>query len=445
MKTLYLECNMGAAGDMLMAALYELLCETEQEKFLHTMNHLGLDGINVSACPAQKCGIWGTHMEVTVYGAEEHVHDLEHVHDHSHSETEHHHHHEDTHSHHHDSHHLSAHTHSETHSHAHETEHHTHTHHHYSYQEILSVIDSLPLSDSVKKDAEQVYRLIGEAEANAHQASIQQIHFHEVGSMDAIADVVGCCLLFSMLSPDEIVASPVHLGSGFVHCAHGILPVPAPATAFILSGIPCYSGQIKGELCTPTGAALLKHFVSRFGPMPVMSVLKTGYGMGKKDFEAANCVRAFWGMTEGTKIDDEILELSCNLDDMTPEALGYAQQKLLEAGALDVFFTSIQMKKGRPGTMLTCLCRPSSREEIAKALLLHTTTLGVRIKRCERMILHSHFETVCTKYGEIRMKISEGHGIIKVKPEYADVQAAAEAHHVPFLEVWEEAKNQFSH
>jgi uncharacterized protein (TIGR00299 family) protein len=442
LKTLYLECNMGAAGDMLMAALYELLSQQEQEQFLHTMNHLGLEGVTVSPSPSQKCGIWGTHMEVTVFGQEEHSHDhpheehhreeknhthaLEetaHTHSHEHSLKDHHHHHEKEHTHEHG---------------------HTHTHHHYSYQDILSVIDTLPVPSQVKENAGKVYRLIGEAESHAHNAPIEQIHFHEVGSLDAVADVVGCCLLISMLRPDEIIVSPIHLGSGSVRCAHGVLPVPAPATAYILSGVPCYSGQIKGELCTPTGAALLKHFASRFGAMPVLSITKTGYGMGNKDFETANCIRAFWGESFDSKTDDEILELSCNLDDMTPEALGAAQKLLFDAGALDVFFTSIQMKKSRPGTMLTCLCRPADRENLSKMILLHTTTLGVRIKHCERIVLSSRFETVSTQYGEIRMKISEGHGVTKVKPEFADVQKAASAHNVSFMDVCEEAKKVFS-
>ena len=439
LKTLYLECNMGAAGDMLMAALYELLSKEEQEQFIHTMNHLGIEGVSVSPAPAQKCGIWGTHMTVTVLGDEEHSHD--------HSHEGHHHHPEEFHSHpHENAPHVHAHP-SDEHSHHHqEEEHHHHEHHHhYSYQDILSVLETLPLPQSVKEDAGKVYRLIGEAESHAHNAPIDQIHFHEVGSLDAVADVVGCCLLISMLRPDEIISSPIHLGSGFVRCAHGVLPVPAPATAHILQGVPSYSGEIKGELCTPTGAALLKHFVSRFGSMPVMSLEKTGYGMGNKDFEIANCVRAFWGETSDDTIDDEILELSCNLDDMTPEALGSVQELLFEAGALDVFFTSIQMKKSRPGTMLTCLCRPADRERLTKMILRHTTTLGVRIKHCERMILRSRFETVATKYGEIRMKLSEGHGILKAKPEFADVQKAAAAYDVPFTEVWEEAKRVFAH
>ena len=185
----------------------------------------------------------------------------------------------------------------------------------------------------MKADAKAVYALIAEAESKVHGHPVEQIHFHEVGTMDAVADVVAVCILMEMIDADSITASPVHVGSGSVRCAHGILPVPAPATALILSGIPTYGGQVQGELCTPTGAALLKHFVSSFGDRPVMAVEAIGYGMGKKDFERANCVRAFLGESAGSR--DRIVKLECNLDDMTGEAVSFAMQALLKAGALD--------------------------------------------------------------------------------------------------------------
>lgn len=190
---------------------------------------------------------------------------------------------------------------------------------------IASIIDGLDIPDPVKEDMKAVYALIAEAESHAHGMPVDQIHFHEVGTMDAVADIAGVCLLFHELGADQIIASPVHVGSGHVHCAHGILPVPAPATAHILQGIPAYSTQVQGELCTPTGAALLKHFVKEFREMPVMTTSKIGYGMGKKDFERANCVRAFLGDTAET--GDEIAELSCNLDDMTAEPLALRRRR----------------------------------------------------------------------------------------------------------------------
>ena len=295
------------------------------------------------------------------------------------------------------------------------------------------MIEGLDLPEQVKKDALAVYLLIAQAESHAHNMPVDQVHFHEVGSLDAVADVVGCCLLIHMLQVEDIQASPVHVGSGSVRCAHGILPVPAPATAFLLQGVPIYGGQVEGELCTPTGAALLKHFVSRFGPMPLMSVEKIGYGMGSKSFEAANCLRAFLGEADGSPLE-EVVELSCNLDDMTAEDLGYAQEKLLAQGARDVFFTPIQMKKGRPGVLLTCICMPEEQGQFVRLILQHTTTRGVRVKRCSRAVLDQASERVETTYGPIQVKRSQGYGVERVKAEYEDLRAAAEAHGLP-LEV----------
>ena len=267
MRTLYLECGMGAAGDMLTAALLELT--EDRQAFVDKMNHIGLPGVSVAAEPSVKCGITGTHMRVTVDGAEEESVDAD--------GHEHHHGHEHTHDHGHD-HHEEAHGHHDDHDHDHGHGH----HHHASVKDIDGIIGSLDVSEKVRADARAVYALIADAESRVHGRPVTEIHFHEVGTMDAVADVVGVCLLMEMLSPDQVIASPVHTGSGHVHCAHGILPVPAPATALILEGIPSYGGQVKGELCTPTGAALLKHFVSRFGDRPVMTVEAVGYGMGKR-------------------------------------------------------------------------------------------------------------------------------------------------------------------
>ena len=297
MRTIYLDCGMGAAGDMLMAALLEL-CPEKQEEFLGKMNGLGLPGVKVEAEPAVKCGITGTHMNVTVFGEEEESEDVhDHGHTHSHEACESaaadglhsHAHSHDGHDHHHEDHdaHSHAHHHGD-HVHSHDGHDHSHHHHHHSTMAgIASIIEGLEIPAPVKEDMKAVYALIAEAEAHAHGMPVDQIHFHEVGTMDAVADIAGVCLLFHELGADQIIASPVHVGSGHVHCAHGILPVPAPATAHILQGIPVYSTQVQGELCTPTGAALLKHFVKEFREMPVMTTSKIGYGMGKKDFERA--------------------------------------------------------------------------------------------------------------------------------------------------------------
>ena len=446
MRTIYLDCGMGAAGDMLMAALLEL-CPEKQEEFLGKMNGLGLPGVKVEAEPAVKCGITGTHMNVTVFGEEEESEDVhDHGHTHSHEACESaaadglhsHAHSHDGHDHHHEDH--DAHSHAHHHGdHVHSHDGHDHSHHHHPHSPmagIASIIEGLEIPAPVKEDMKAVYALIAEAEAHAHGMPVDQIHFHEVGTMDAVADIAGVCLLFHELGADQIIASPVHVGSGHVHCAHGILPVPAPATAHILQGIPVYSTQVQGELCTPTGAALLKHFVKEFREMPVMTTSKIGYGMGKKDFERANCVRAFLGDTAET--GDEIAELSCNLDDMTAEAIGFAEEALFEAGALEVYTIPVGMKKSRPGILLTCMCRREDEKKMVELLFRHTTTLGVREHISRRFTLKRREETVETAYGPVRKKISQGHGVARAKLEYEDLAAIAKKTGRPLEEIRKE-------
>jgi uncharacterized protein (TIGR00299 family) protein len=446
MKTLYLECNMGAAGDMLMAALLEL--HPDPQDFIHRLNHLGIPNVEVTSITSVKCGISGTHVDVKVKGIEEESmdvslhdhHDHEgHEHHHDHEEHEHHHDHDhEDHGHHHD-HEEHEHDHDHDHKeHGHHHDHESHEHHHHDHEEhghehtehshsgmgeIEHLLYHLPVSEVVRKNALGIYQLIAQAESHAHNAPIDQIHFHEVGNMDAVTDIVGVCLLIEELAPEKIIASAIHVGSGQVRCSHGILPVPAPATAFILQGVPMYSGAVKGELCTPTGAAILKHFVSEFKPMPVMKVEKIGYGMGKKDFEAANCVRAFLGETEDK--GSEVLELICNLDDMNAEAIGFAMETFFENGALDVYTTPIGMKKSRPGIMLTVMCRIEQKDEMLHLIFQHTTTLGIRVNRYERHMLKRSEETVDTAFGTIRVKRSAGYGVEKAKFEYEDLAAIA--------------------
>ena len=395
MRTIYLDCSMGAAGDMLTAALLELL--PEKDTFLQKMQSLGLPGLEISAEPSVKCGITGTHMRVLIRGEEEghpHVHAAE-EHAHSHADAP-----------------EAAHAHV-----------HVHPHHHTDLDELTHRISHLNVSEAVRSDILAVYQSIADAESRVHGVPVEQIHFHEVGSLDALADVTGVCLLMELLAPERVLASPVHVGSGQVRCAHGILPVPAPATALLLEGIPIYGGSIRGELCTPTGAALLRRFVTRFGPLPPMRVEKTGYGMGTKDFEAANCVRAMLGQTE--KSASRILEFACNLDDMTPEAVGFAMEQLFAAGALDVYTTPIGMKKNRPGVLLTCMCREDDREAMLRTIFRHTSTLGVRVSVCNRYTLSRRQYAVQTPDGEIRVKESSGWGVLRRKAEFEDLARIA--------------------
>ena len=507
MKTLYLDCGMGAAGDMLTAALLSLL--PEPEKMIHRLNALGIPGVEYRMEPAVKCGITGTHVRVLVNGEEEgevhghhhhhddhehdghhhghahehhhdddhydhehgehhHDHEHEHHHDHDHYDHEHEHHHGDhsveyshkdhdtyhdhgnhthdgDHEHHHDHHHDHDHHH-----HEHGEHHHGHHHSHRTLGEIREVVEQLPIDASVRQDILADYTSIAEAEGHVHRKPVEEIHFHEVGTWDAVADVTAVCFLLHELAPDRIIASPVHVGSGHVQCAHGVLPVPAPATAYILRDIPIYGGKLQGELCTPTGAALLKHFVTGFGDMPKMRTTAIGYGMGKKDFPIANCVRALFGdnadtvtgsssMTRNTanasslpetipgafSPDATILELSCNVDDMTAEGISFAMEQLFAGGAREVFTIPVGMKKSRPGTLLRVICDEKDREAIVHLLFLHTTTLGIREQVLNRYTLRRKIETVETPYGPVRRKISEGYGVTRTKWEYDDLSRIA--------------------
>lgn len=370
MKQLYLDCSMGAAGDMLCAALLEL--HPQPETVVEKINTLGLPGVRVAVERTQKCGVAGTHYAVTVHGAEE-IQGMQH--------------------------HCGS-----------------------AVHNIAALIDGLDLPEQVKSDAKAVYDLVAQAESRVHGCPVESIHFHELGTLDAVTDIVTCCLLLHTLAPERITASPVCTGFGTVRCAHGVLPVPAPATAVLLEGIPVYAGTIEAELCTPTGAALLKHFVQNFGPMPIMTVSAAGYGMGSRDFERANGLRALLGNAED---GDEIVELKCNVDDMTPEAVGFAMQTLLDAGAPEVFTEAVGMKKSRPGILLTCLCRPNQRDEMVRLLFRHTSTIGIRETVCRRYVLRRKTGTVETPYGPVRVKTSEGYGVRRSKAEYDDLACIA--------------------
>ncbi len=421
MRTLYLDCGMGAAGDMLTAALLELLDDGQKKEFLERVNSLGIPGVRFETKPSVKCGSTGTHVSVLVDGTEEseemflhHHHDHAHEHDH-----EHHHDHDHDHEHEHD--------HDHDHDHEHEHDHeegHSHTHSHSGLHDIEHIVRGhLDIPDNVKDDVMAVYSLIGEAESHVHGVDMDQIHFHEVGTMDAVADVTAVCLLMDILSPQQVICSPVHVGSGKVRCAHGLLPVPAPATAYILRDVPIYGGRIQGELCTPTGAALLKHFVTSFGDMPPMKVSAVGYGMGNKDFEAANCVRAMLGET-GTA-GDTVAELSLNVDDMTAEQIGFLTETLFAAGALEVYTVPIGMKKSRPGTLISVMTREADRDRIIELIFRHSTTLGIRENISRRYTLNRRIETVSTKFGDVRKKVSSGYGVTREKYEYDDLSRIA--------------------
>jgi uncharacterized protein (TIGR00299 family) protein len=421
MKTLYLECSMGAAGDMICAALFELI--DDKEKFLKEINSLGLPKVKVEVLKAIKCSINGSQMKVSIDGKEEISEDYDISSNHQN---------------HNDNDNL-------------QTDSHIYNEHSATnLKTIESIVSNLLVSQKIKENILSVYDLIAQAESKAHNKPISQIHFHEVGNLDAIADIAIASILIDKISPSQIIVSPINTGSGFVKCLHGIMPVPTPATANILIGVPVFVGNIKAELCTPTGAALLKHFASSFGQMPCMEVHRIGYGMGKKDFEISNCVRAFLGesknkieittenKTETNNIQDEVAKLECNIDDMTGEAIAYAIELLLDKGALDVWIQSIQMKKNRPAVLLSCLCQIHQSDYFASLILKHTSSFGLRKSICSRYKLNRAIEKVATKYGDIEVKIGKGFGIKKYKLEYESVKKIASLKDISYEDVLKE-------
>lgn len=384
MRTIYLECNAGASGDMISAALAGLL--EDPAELTEMVREAGIPGVELSIEKYRTSGIEGLKTHVSVEGDEEGVDE-------------------------------------------------GHHHHHHALSDVLGVIQELNVSEKVRSDASAIYRDIAEAESRIHGKPVDMVHFHEVGALDAVTDIVGACLLFEKLSPEKVVTSPVRVGFGETLCAHGTLPIPAPATALLLKGIPVYAGDAEGEFCTPTGAAIIRHFTDEFSNLPLMTIDNIGMGMGTKTFPFANVLRAYLGETEGGQ--ETVYELTCDIDDMTPEDLGPITDLLLKAGARDAFVRPCLMKKGRPGFELTCLCWEKDRRAMMDIIFGNTTTIGLRGHRCDRYAMTSRFETCSTPYGAVRIKVSEGFGHIKSKPEYEDVLRAAENNKVSMEKVRE--------
>lgn len=373
MKELFIDCSTGIAGDMLSAALIELC--PDKEATIKALNSLGIPGVEYSIETVQRYGITGSHLSVKYLGMEEEPG----------CQHEHHHHHK-----------------------------------HNGVKDILGIINALNMKDSLKEKVRQVYKCIAEAEAKVHGCDMEHIHFHELGTMDAVADISAVCYLMDHLGAERITFSPVCTGFGSIVCAHGVMPIPAPATAEILKGMPSFAGDTEGELSTPTGTALAKCLASGFGSMPPMTVQAVGYGIGKKDFGKLSAVRTLIGESEET-----IIELCCNVDDMTSEAIGFAIGELLRHGAPDTYYEPIGMKKNRPGIMLTCLCREQQRDEMVKLIFKHTSTIGIRETLCRRYVLKRREETVTTPYGAVRVKLSDGYGVERKKAEYDDLAKIA--------------------
>jgi hypothetical protein len=308
---------------------------------------------------------------------------------------------------------------------------------HRHLKNILELIDASALPGSVKQAASAVFQRLGEAEAKVHNISLDKVHFHEVGAVDSICDIVGACAAFDLLDVDEIHSSPLNVGSGTVKTEHGVLPVPAPATAELLTGKPVYARGPSVELTTPTGAAIVATLASEFGALPPMQITATGYGAGDRDFqEHANVLRVLIGETSGAEEATTVAVLEANIDDSSPQVLGYAMERLLEAGALDVTLESVLMKKNRPGTLVRVIAKPEDREALAQLMFAETSTLGLRIYSAERRVKARHTLEVETPYGKVRIKIADNGSYA---PEYEDCRKLARETGVPLKQILAEA------
>jgi uncharacterized protein (TIGR00299 family) protein len=315
---------------------------------------------------------------------------------------------------------------------------------HRSLSTILEILESSPLAAPVRERASAIFQKLGEAEAYVHDAPIEKVHFHEVGAVDAIVDIVGACIGFHALGIERFACSPLNVGGGTAKMAHGVLPVPAPATARLLQGAPTFSNGVQRELVTPTGAAIVATLCDSFGPQPPMTVSAIGYGAGTTDLEGQpNVVRIMIGEAaekSAAALDEEISIIEANLDDMNPQIYGYVLEKALSAGALDVYTTALQMKKNRPGTLLTVLCRPEDAGKLMSLIFAETTTLGVRTHRAQRRALPREWVSVSTAYGDVRIKLSRSNGhILHAAPEYDDCRKLAVEKQVPLQQVISEA------
>ena len=384
MKAAYFECFSGISGDMTLGALVDAGCSLERLR--EDLKGLKVPGWQISAEKVWKNGMAATHVSVRTKDPQTHR----------------------------------------------------------SLNTILDIIEKSELRGDVRERASSIFRRLGEAEAAVHDVPIEKVHFHEVGAVDAIVDIVGACIGFSVLGIEEFACSPLNVGGGSAKMAHGMLPVPAPAAARLLLGKPTYSNGVQKELVTPTGAAIVATLCQSFGPQPPLRVQSVGYGAGATDLEGQpNVLRIMVGESLQhleTEFDEEIRVIEANLDDLNPQVYGYFAEKALAAGALDVFTTPVQMKKGRPGTLLTLLCRAEDVRKLTDLVFAETTTFGLRSYTAERRILPREWQSVQTRFGEVRMKIARANGkVLQVSPEYEDCRKLAEEKKVALREVMEEA------
>jgi len=426
MKTLYLDCFSGISGDMLLGALVDV--GVDGNALIAELAKLNVEGYKLSFEKKAKQGIGGTDAQVDLFDHHDHVHDHNHGQDHHHDEDHHHehdHHNENGHSHGHDEH---CHEEGEPH------------HHHLSrnFSDIQHIIDSSDISARVKELSKKIFHEIAVAEAKVHMKPVEEVHFHEVGAIDSIVDIVGVCICLDMLGVDKVYASELHDGKGFIECQHGTIPVPVPAVMEMLrdSGIPLIQENIETELVTPTGFAIAKCVAAAFGKMPVMNVEKVGYGFGKRETGGFNAIRVLLGETEEKKGLENLIVLETNIDNLSGEILGYTMERLLNEGALDVFHTPIYMKKNRPAVMLSVITKADAEQKLVDILIKETTTLGIRRYEISRYAMEREILSVDTKYGEVKLKKAWLGNVVKYSPEYEDCARRAREHNVPIKDVY---------
>jgi pyridinium-3,5-bisthiocarboxylic acid mononucleotide nickel chelatase len=435
MRIAYLECFSGISGDMFLGALVDagvparLLEETVAA--LNVDARLEISRVTRSGISATKVDVWVDGEKdlprEEYWAKQEQTRKAQHGH-HSHEDEAHH------------SHDDSAASSGHAHGHHHAREHSR------SLKKIRAIITNARISDAAKKTANAIFEALGAAEAKIHNTSIESVHFHEVGAVDAMVDIVCAAVGADELRVDEFICSPLNVGGGIVKCAHGTFPVPAPATIELLKDASVYSAGVQAELVTPTGAAIVKTLARRFAAFPDMKIEKAGYGAGSRDFPGhPNVARLVIGESSATSLasktsSEPITVLEANLDDLNPQVFGYVMDRLLEEGALDVFGMPVQMKKNRPGTLLTVLCKPQDASRMTELIFAETTTLGVRRRDEARQTLARRWENVRTPWGEVRIKIASMNGTItNYAPEYEDCKRIASKHHVPLKNVMQEA------
>ncbi|HTZ81639.1 MAG TPA: nickel pincer cofactor biosynthesis protein LarC [Candidatus Acidoferrales bacterium] len=436
MRIAYLECFSGISGDMFLGALVD--AGVSPQSLEGTVAALNV-GAKLQISRVVRSGISATKVDVWIGGEK----DLPREEYWAKQESAHHHHeHGDEHPH---DHQQATHRHEESSA----NDGHAHSHAHRGLSEIRKIINAAAISDSAKTTAIRTFEALGTAEAKIHNVPMEQVHFHEVGAVDAIIDIVCAAVGAEALGVDEIICSPLNVGGGTVKCAHGTFPVPAPATLEILKDAPVYSSGLQAELVTPTGAAIVKTLARRFATFPDLKIKKSAYGAGSRDFPGhPNVLRLVIGESATTlaaKTSSEtITVLEANLDDLNPQVFGYVMDRLLEEGALDAFGMPVQMKKNRPGTLLTVLCKPEDAGKLTQLLFTETTTLGVRRREEMRQALARRWENVRTPWGDVRIKIASMNGTVtNYAPEYEDCRRIAAEQHVPLKTVIQEATRAY--